>query len=83
MKYYEITKAEADQIGKRRINDYMAIDPYAGRLKNGNYIIKEDVAQWVKDDKTISDKVNSIIKTKTSKVIPKSDLDIPDILKNP
>jgi len=37
MKYYEITKAQADSIGIYKIDDQNYIDPHSGRLVNGNF----------------------------------------------
>ncbi len=42
MKYYEITLSEANKIGYYKVTSQKHIDPKAGRLKNGNFVIPED-----------------------------------------
>lgn len=40
-KFYEITQAEADAIGKFTIDSNTGVDPYCGRQINGNWVIRK------------------------------------------
>ena len=78
MKYYEITLAEADSIGYQQINAHMAINAKAAQLKNGNYIVREEIVDYIKKEKE-GDKLKGIFKSKPKKNIAKKDINAIDV----
>lgn len=77
-KYYIISPAEADLIGKFTIDDCNGVDPYCGEQNDGNYVISEDVVVACKNHANIK-KVDFASKTS----VEESSLDFKPRIENP
>ena len=72
MKYIKLTQIEADTIGFYRINDWLAIDALAGKLKGGGYALPESVLSSLQElNKSL--KIKGVDLSKKNKVDIKND----------